>query len=80
MADSQVTWDLTELFPNITDPSVEKAFNEARASADAFEAKYRGKIPTLTPKTSTIACGNSKPSKPNWKTSDYTQASFSRQT
>ncbi len=50
MPNTQVTWDLTELFPSIKDPSVEKAFTEARASADVFEAKYRGKIPTLTPK------------------------------
>ena len=43
----EVSWDLTELFPSIKDPSVEKAINEAKVFADNFERKYRGKIAAL---------------------------------
>jgi oligoendopeptidase F len=42
-----VKWDLTELFPSINDASLEKAINEAKALAEAFEKTYRGKIATL---------------------------------
>jgi oligoendopeptidase F len=45
--EQEVTWDLMELFPSITDPSVEKAINEAKVLADAFETKYREKIASL---------------------------------
>ena len=45
----EITWDLTELFPSINDPSVEKAINEAKVFADAFEKSYRGKIASLDP-------------------------------
>ena len=48
-SEQEVTWDLTELFPSINDPSVEKAINEAKVFADAFEKKYRGKIASLDP-------------------------------
>ena len=45
----EVTWNLKELFPSISDPSVEKAINEAKVFADAFEKKYREKIASLDP-------------------------------
>lgn len=45
----QNIWDLSGLFPNITDPSVEAAIVEASASAEAFENAYRGKIVSLNP-------------------------------
>ncbi len=45
----EATWDLTVMFPSISDPSVEQAFRDAAALAEAFEKKYRGKITTLTP-------------------------------
>jgi oligoendopeptidase F len=44
----QITWDLTELFPGITDPKVNQAIAEATALADAFEKTYRGKITSLS--------------------------------
>ena len=47
--EQEVNWDLTELFPSINDVSVEKAINEAKALADAFEKTYRGKIASLDP-------------------------------
>jgi len=45
----QVTWNLTELFPNITSPQIQQAINKATAAADEFEKKYRGKIINLSP-------------------------------
>ena len=45
--EQEITWDLTELFPSINDPSVEKAITEAKTFADDFEKKYRGKIGSL---------------------------------
>ena len=45
----EVVWDLTELFQSISDPSVEKAVNEAKVLADNFEKRYREKIASLDP-------------------------------
>ena len=42
--EQEVNWNLTELFPSVTDPSIEKAFTQAKAFVDSFEKKYRGKI------------------------------------
>jgi oligoendopeptidase F len=47
--EQELTWNLAQLFPSITDPSVEKAINEAKVSADTFEKTYRGKIAQLSP-------------------------------
>ena len=49
MAQNEVTWDLSELFPSITDASVEQAVSDVFGLAEAFEKKYRGKITALTP-------------------------------
>ncbi len=49
MAEKEVTWDLSELFPSITDASVEKAVSNVLGLAEAFEKKCRGKIATFTP-------------------------------
>ena len=48
MTAQQVTWDLTELFPSVTDPKINQAITKATALADAFEKAYRGKIAMLT--------------------------------
>jgi oligoendopeptidase F len=45
----QATWNLSELFPNITSPEIEQAINRSTAAADEFEGKYRGKITQLSP-------------------------------
>ncbi|MFB3889627.1 MAG: M3 family oligoendopeptidase [Candidatus Bathyarchaeia archaeon] len=45
----QVTWNLSEMFPSPTDPSVERAMREASALADAFEKAHHGKIQTYPP-------------------------------
>ncbi len=44
---SEITWDLTELFPSITDPKVNQAITDATILANEFEKKYRGKITQL---------------------------------
>ena len=49
MSAQQVTWDLTELFPSITDPKINQAISEATAVANEFEKTYRGKITSLSP-------------------------------
>ncbi len=49
MTTQQITWNLTELFPSITSPKIAEAINQATASANEFEQKYRGKIANLSP-------------------------------
>jgi oligoendopeptidase F len=51
----EITWDLTVMFPSITDPSVEQAINNASILTEEFEKKYRGKILSLTP-TELLKC------------------------
>ncbi len=48
ITDSEITWDLTELFQSITDPKIEVSISEVEALAETFEKAYRGKINTLT--------------------------------
>jgi len=50
MAKSEVVWDLSEIFPIITDPSVQKAMNNANEMAERFASKYRGKIKDFSAK------------------------------
>lgn len=49
MTEQEITWDLSELFPGITDSSVEKALNDSAVWAEVFEKKYRGKVTSFTP-------------------------------
>ena len=48
MSAQQITWNLTELFRDISDPKIEQAISDATAGADQFERKYRGKIGGLS--------------------------------
>jgi len=50
MAQSEVVWNLSEIFPTPADPSVQKAMEEATVMAERFTEKYRGKIDALTVK------------------------------
>jgi oligoendopeptidase F len=50
-APQEINWDLTQLFPSITDPSVDQAISRVKASAEAFEKRYRGKIAELDAKS-----------------------------
>jgi oligoendopeptidase F len=44
LSNQQITWDLTELFSDLTDPKINQAIVEATEAADTFEKTYRGKI------------------------------------
>jgi oligoendopeptidase F len=50
MAKSEVAWNLSEIFPSITDPSVQKAMSDVTDMAEKFASKYRGKIKDFTAK------------------------------
>ena len=50
MVQSEVVWNLSEIFPTPADPSVQKAMEEATVMAERFTEKYRGKIDALTVK------------------------------
>jgi len=41
--EQEIIWDLSELFPNSNDPSVEKTITEMKIFTNDFEKKYRGK-------------------------------------
>jgi oligoendopeptidase F len=44
MVESDVVWNLSEIFSSPSDPSVQKAMEEVTALAERFAEKYRGKI------------------------------------
>ena len=44
MVESEVVWNLSEIFSSPLDPSVQKAMEEVTALAERFAEKYRGKI------------------------------------
>src|SRR6266852_785662 len=45
-----VRWNLTDLFKSPTDPAIEKTLADALKRAQAFEARYKGKVTSLPPK------------------------------
>jgi len=45
-----IAWNLTEIFPSTTDPSVEKAIDGLTTTAKRFAGKYQGKIKNLSAK------------------------------
>jgi len=45
-----IAWNLTEIFPSTTDPSVEKAIDGLTTAAKRFAGKYQGKIKNLSAK------------------------------
>jgi oligoendopeptidase F len=44
LAKNNVAWDLSEIFPSVTDPAVQKAFDDITVTAARFAKKYQGKI------------------------------------
>lgn len=46
----EIAWDLSEIFPSVTDPSVQKAMNDVAEMAEKIASKYRGKIKDFTAK------------------------------
>ena len=45
-----VRWDLSDLFASPDDPKIEAALARELERAEAFEAKYKGKVATLDPR------------------------------
>ena len=45
-----VRWNLTDLFKSPTDPAIEETLADALKRAQAFEARYKGKVASLPPK------------------------------
>jgi len=50
MAKREIVWDLSEMFPSTTDPSVQKAIDDLTRLAENFAERYQGKIKRLSPK------------------------------
>jgi oligoendopeptidase F len=50
MAKSEVAWNLSEIFPSITDLSVQRAMSDVTEMAEKFASKYRGKIKDFSAK------------------------------
>ncbi len=44
-----VRWDLTDLFKSPTDPAIERSLAEGLERAQAFEARYKGRVASLAP-------------------------------
>src|SRR5450432_1555409 len=42
-----VLWDLSDLYKGMDDPAIERDFTESQSKAEAFAARYRGKVATL---------------------------------
>jgi oligoendopeptidase F len=45
-----VRWNLTDLFKSPTDPAIEATLEESLKRAQAFEARYRGRVAALPPR------------------------------
>jgi len=50
MAKGEIVWDLSEMFPSTTDPSVQKAIEDLTEMAERFASRYQGKIKHLSAK------------------------------
>ena len=50
MAKRDIVWDLSEIFPSISDPSVLNAINELTKWTERFASEYRGKLNGLPAK------------------------------
>lgn len=46
----EVAWDLSEIFPSTSDPSVQKAINQVTKTAEEFTKRYQSKIKDLSTK------------------------------
>lgn len=50
MVKKDIAWDLSEMFPSSTDPSVQKAVDSITRMAEGFTKKYQGKIKDFSAK------------------------------
>jgi oligoendopeptidase F len=48
MRKTEVSWNLSDLFPSVTDPSVKKAIDSVSRAAEHFAETYQGKIAGLS--------------------------------
>jgi len=48
MAKKEITWDLSEIFPGTTDPSIQKAIDDLTKMAEGFAGRYQGNIKYLS--------------------------------
>ncbi len=48
MPKTEIAWDLSAIFPSTTDPSVQKAIDDATKTAEGLTKKYQGKIKKLS--------------------------------
>ena len=48
MTEKEIVWGLSEVFPSITDPSVQKAIDNVTKMAQSFAKKYQAKIKSLS--------------------------------
>ena len=47
MTKNEIAWDLSQIFPSINDPSIDKAIEHVKKLADGIVSKYKGKIKDL---------------------------------
>lgn len=50
MPKKEITWDLSEVFPSVTHPSVQNAIDNITKTAESLAEKYHGKVKTLSAK------------------------------
>jgi oligoendopeptidase F len=50
MAKREIVWDLSEMFPSTTDPSVQKAIDDLTKMVGSFASRYQGRIDGLSAK------------------------------
>lgn len=48
MTKEEIVWDLSEMFPSTTDPSVQKAIDDLAKMAESFAEKYQGNTKNLS--------------------------------
>ncbi len=48
MSDKEIAWDLSVIFPNTTDPSIDMVIEKIKDKADKLEKNYKGKIKDMS--------------------------------
>ncbi len=48
MAKREIVWDLSDMFPSTTDPSIQKAIDDLTTMAESFAARYEERIKILS--------------------------------
>ena len=50
MAKNDIAWDMSSVFPSVTDPSIDKTIDKLNEMASGLVANYQGKIEKLSAK------------------------------